>query len=182
MLARSYLNFKSELDDMGAVLTYCGFVSEAVLVALAETLKLKMAQGAADPNVRKRVFSIFIELVQNVIRYSEDRGKEAAADTGSGGGLIIVGIEGERYYVACGNFIQNENVERLRQRLEHLATLDKQGIREFYRESLHELPDEGSLGATMGLIEIARRSSQPIEYGFEPGDSDHSFFCLKAYV
>ncbi len=69
MLAKSYLDFKTKLDEQGAVLTYCGFVSEAMLGALGETLKQKMAEQDADANVTKRVFSIFIEQVQNVIRY-----------------------------------------------------------------------------------------------------------------
>ncbi len=94
----------------------------------------------------------------------------------------MVGMDDDRYFIVCGNFVQRERAQRLRTRLDHLAALDKDGIRQYYREKLREPPEEGSLGATIGLIEIARRSSQPIEYDFVPSDAETSFFCLKAYV
>lgn len=183
MLAKSYLDFKTRLDDQGALLVYCGGVSEVILAALGETLKQKMVERDADANVAKRLFSIFIEQVQNIIRYSEER--EQVKDTGQqglGAGMIVVGIEDGRYFVVCGNFVQQDRVERLKARLDHLLTLDRDSMRQFYREKLREPPEEGSLGATIGLIEIARRSSLPIEYDFSMSDAAASFFCLKAYV
>ena len=184
MLAKSYLEFKGRLDEQGAVLTYCGSVSEAIMSALGETLKQKMAERDTDAADVRRAFSIFIEQVQNVIRYSEQRGgdSDAAGSAAPGSGLIMVGIEEGRYFIVCGNFVQLDKVERLRARLDHLATLDRDSIRQFYREKLREPPEEGSLGATIGRIEIARRSSQPIEYDFSANDASSSFFCLKAYV
>ena len=149
--------------------------------ALGETLKQKMAERDTDAADVRRAFSIFIEQVQNVIRYSEQRG-DGATTGGPGSGLIMVGLDADRYFIVCGNFVQQDKVERLRARLDHLATLDRDSIRQFYREKLREPPEEGSLGATIGLIEIARRSSQPIEYDFSPSDASSSFFCLKAYV
>ena len=34
----------------------------------------------------------------------------------------------------------------------------------------------------LGLIEIARRASDPIDYDFNAMDADRSFFCLKVRV
>jgi hypothetical protein len=184
MLAKSYLDFKVRLDEQGAVLTYCGSVSEPVLVALGETLKQRMAERDTDAAVVKRVFSIFIEQVQNIIRYSGERLPQGQPQAPvMGGGLIMVGTEDGQYFVVCANFIPEDRVDRLRNRLAHLLTLDKDAIRVYYREKLREPPDEDSLGATVGLIEIARRSSRPLEYDFHPtADGQSSFFCLKAYV
>jgi hypothetical protein len=180
MLAKSYLEFKGRLDAQGAVLTYCGSVSEAIMSALGETLKQKMAERDTDAADVRRAFSIFIEQVQNVIRYSEHQGE--SGEPAGGSGLIMVGFEQGRYFIVCGNFVQQDKVDRLKARLDHLVTLDKDSIRQYYREKLREPPEEGSLGATIGLIEIARRSSLPIEYDFSPSDAASSFFCLKAYV
>jgi hypothetical protein len=96
-----------------------------ILTALGETLKQKMAERETDSAVGKRVFSIFIEQVQNVIRYSEELGDNTGAVRQSGAGLITVGVENGRYFIVCGNFVLAEKVERLKARLDHLATLDK---------------------------------------------------------
>ena len=37
-------------------------------------------------------------------------------------------------------------------------------------------------GAGMGLIEIARRCAEPMQYSFRPVDGSHSFFCLTVVV
>jgi hypothetical protein len=73
-------------------------------------------------------------------------------------------------------------VELLRQRLEIVRGLDKEGLKAYYREKLKEPPEEQSKGATIGIIEIAKRASEPIEFDFEPMDGDTTFFCLKAYI
>jgi hypothetical protein len=44
------------------------------------------------------------------------------------------------------------------------------------------MPEEGSKGAGLGIIEIARRASKPIEFDFTEVDGDYTFFTLKASV
>ena len=45
-----------------------------------------------------------------------------------------------------------------------------------------EGPEEGSKGASLGLVEMARRSGYPIEFAFEEINHEHTFFCIKAIV
>jgi hypothetical protein len=73
-------------------------------------------------------------------------------------------------------------IHSLRARLDHIASLNSDALKAYYREKLRQPPDEGSLGGSIGLIEIARRSSAPVEYGFQALDNQRSFFCLKAYI
>ena len=99
MLAKAYLDFRTRLDQEGAVLTYCGFVSESVLTALGETLKRKMAESETDANTTKRVFSVFIEQVQNIIRYSGERLENVGPQLGAG--LVMVGAQDNQFFVVC---------------------------------------------------------------------------------
>ena len=74
------------------------------MFSLGEVLKLRMRQEETDASVAKRVFSIFVEQAQNVIRYSADRASPAEADRPRlRGGMIVVGAEGGRFFVVCGN-------------------------------------------------------------------------------
>ena len=47
---------------------------------------------------------------------------------------------------------------------------------------LKDTPEMDSKGASIGLLEIARRSSSPIEFDFMSIDEQKTFFCLKAYI
>ncbi|RVU12002.1 SiaB family protein kinase [Methylobacterium oryzihabitans] len=184
MLASDLKTFQDASRRQGVILSFGGDLSENLLHALGEVLKLRMRQGTTDANVAKRVFSIFVEQAQNVIRYSADRLSPADAplDGRVSAGMIVVGVEGERFFVACGNEVPQAEVAGLRSRLDHLAGLSGEELRLFYREKLRQPAEETSLGGSLGLIEIARRASEPVAYGFEDVGGGRSFFCLKAFI
>ncbi|MFH1138327.1 MAG: SiaB family protein kinase [Pseudomonadota bacterium] len=183
MLAREYFEFKSGLNDRGIIFSFTGYISEKILYALGEAIRSKMALEEAGPNLTKRVFSVFVEQVQNIIRYSEDRitGEDGRVATLSSG-VITVGRERDRFFVVCGNVVSVRSMQRLKERLAHLNGLDKTQLKAYYREKLKEPPEQDSQGASLGLIEIARRSSEPVEADFHDIDPDQAFFCLKTYI
>jgi hypothetical protein len=161
-------------------LCYSGYLSEEVLTGLADALRSKMAADNQDENLRKRVFSVFIEQVQNVMRYSADRLQDAAG-TDHRFGIVTFGVH-DKFFVLSGNRMLTTDAERLRSKLEEIRNLNKDDLRAYYREQLSALQEEGDKGAGLGLIEIARRVSQPFEFDFIPLDDETSFFCLKAYI
>lgn len=184
LLAQDFMAFHDAAKRNGVILSFGGDLSENVLFSLGEVLKLRMRQEETDASVAKRVFSIFVEQAQNVIRYSADRvASPAEAERPRvSGGIIVVGSEGGRFFVVCGNEVGRGDVPRLRERLDHIVGLSADELKRFYRDKLRQAPDEGSLGGSIGLIEIARRSSAPVEYGFQEIGDDRSLFCLKAYI
>lgn len=161
-------------------LCYSGYLSEQVLVALTKALRSKVAADNPDENLAKRVFSVFVEQVQNVIRYSADRlNDESGADQSFG--VVTFGAH-EKFFVLTGNRMLTADAERLRAQLEEIRGLNKQDLLAYYREQLNAPAQEGDRGAGLGLIEIARRVSQPFEFDFIRLDDQMSFFCLKAYI
>jgi hypothetical protein len=183
MLAKEFFSIHQSMTAQGIVLSFTGYLSEGVLFALGETLKQKLALDATDPNTNKRVFSVFVEQVQNVIRYSTDRAEgDVPARVELSSGTVTVGRTDEKFFVTCGNMVRADDVGRLRERLELLNQMDKEALKQYYREKLKEPPEEQSKGASIGLIEIARRASEPIEFDFFPVSADTAFFCMKVYV
>lgn len=168
----------------GVLLSFSGDVSEKVLFSLGEVLKLRMVHGETDASIAKRVFSVFIEQAQNIIRYSADKVSEAKPESGSAvsAGMIVVGVEGGRFFVMCGNEVPGEHVPPLRERLSKIAGMGPDELKAYYREKLRQPPDEGSLGGSIGLIEIARRASAPVEFDFQDLAAGRSFFSLKAMI
>lgn len=183
MLANDYYLFQQELTRKGIIFSYTGYVSESILSALGEALRQKMVVDEADRNVTKRVFSVFVEQVQNIIRYSADRiGVASNPPLELSSGVITVGRQDGRFFVVCGNIISHADADSLRKRLQNLAGMDKDALKSFYKQKLREPPEKDSKGATIGLIEIARRTSEPIQFDFRTLEDGNAFFCLKAYI
>lgn len=181
MLAQQYMEFHQAIRRNGVILSFSGYVSEKVMFSLGEVLRARMQQQDTDASVAKRVFSVFIEQTQNVIRYSADR---VSADPASplSAGIVVVGAEEGRFFVVCGNEVPRSHAPVLAGRLEALATMTPEELKQHYRAKLREPPEEGSMGGSIGLIEIARRASAPVEFDFQDVGEDRSFFCLKAYI
>lgn len=182
-LAKQNRDFKRVLDERGILFSFSGYLSEGILYSLGDTLRQKMTLDDTDLTTIKKVFSVFIEQAQNIIRYSAEKvlgnvGKSVELSSG----MVNIGTENGRFFIVCANTILEEDVPRLRERLETLQKMDKNEIKAYYKEQLREAPDEKSRGATIGLIEIARRASEPIQFDFDRIDDEKLFFCLKVSI
>lgn len=184
MLAQQYRSFKKVLDEQGIIFSFSGYLSEGVLYSLGDALRQKMAIEDTDVNTIKKVFSVFVEQAQNIIRYSAERvsGRARDIDVEMSSGIVTIGRENGGIFVVCANALKTVDVPKLRERLERLRGMDQSELKAYYKEQLREPPDMDSKGATIGLIEIARRASSPIEFDFEPMNDEETFFCLKVLI
>ncbi len=95
----------------------------------------------------------------------------------------------ESYWIACGNLVPSEQVERINSKLTTIRSMSLAEIKAAYREQLandeHESTDDISKGAGLGLLTIARDSRQPLEFEFAPHQQSagrYSYFYLKTVI
>ncbi|MFO7955183.1 SiaB family protein kinase [Thioalkalivibrio sp.] len=183
LIAEEVLGFQRNMTRRGIIFSFTGYISEGILKALGDALRQKIRLESTDTKTVNRVFSVFVEQVQNIIRYSAERIEhDAEPPIELSSGMITVGSENGRFFVICGNVIGRQDADTLAARLRELAGMDSDELRRFYKEKLREPPDEGSKGGSIGLIEIARRASEPIQFDFQHISDAHSYFVLKAYI
>ena len=97
-------------------------------------------------------------------------------------GILTIGKEGDDYVVCAGNLVMRTDVDRLNSKLSKIRDLSKDELKALYKEQLRAEPEQGSKGAGLGFMEIARRASKPLEFDFTNIDRDHAFFALKATI
>ena len=179
MLATDMLKFKRYLQKNGILFCYCGYITEDILVGIGSAMKKKLELENIDRKTSKSVFSIFVEQVQNMIRYSAESETD---DFQLKYGLLTIGQANGRVFISCGNKIESQNVQRLQNSLEKIKALDKKGLKALWKETLKGETPEGSKGAGVGFIDIARLAKGGIEFDFMQVDNNHHFFTLNAYV
>jgi len=134
----------------------------------------------------KSIFSVFVEQVTNMMMYSAE--KEKFEQPGSKPvdvsiGMLVLGHKENTFFVQTRNVIKNENINIIKGRIDHLNTLDKKGLRQYHRERMRDENDNPeSKGAGLGLIEIARRATAPIEYTFQTINEKLSYFTMYAEI
>ena len=110
MLAMEMLEFKKRLAKSGIIFCYSGYMTEEILYGIGNALKAKLDVEDFDRKVTKAAFSIFVEQVQNVIRYSAEKIPTTESDA-MRYGILSVGYSGESVFVSCGNAVDNESAE-----------------------------------------------------------------------
>ena len=165
------------------VLSYSGYVSEDILLAVGDTLRERLEDHARDGAQIRNVFSIFVELMQNIIRYGVEGPQPGPTDGEKPSfGIVMVAENDGSMDVIAGNFVTADEAAQLVERVDLLQSKSSEELRKMYRERLRISPDERSKGASLGLIEIARRSTLPITCEVTPAQDGLSFFMIKATV
>lgn len=188
LMITNLFEFKKQLDNHGIFFSFCGPISQNMIVDIGKSLKKKLQLEEAGAATIFKIFSMFIEHSQNIIHYSAEKLiEEQITNENAPGkelrfGIIAIGYENNIYFVSAGNLIKNNAVEHFRQKLLKLQKMTKDEMNQYYKELRKHLPEEGSKGAGLGLVEIARKSSLPIEFNFNKIDDDSSFFSIKSTI
>ena len=171
---KNYNNIYEQMDDNNFMLSYKGKVGFVEVTALLKILEERLESSETDPRTRKKVYNIAMECYQNLSHHLDN-----TAAPFSNKGLIIFETDEEKYTIATGNYIFNAKIESLKQKIDHINSLDKAAKKEFYREILEneQYSDKGTAG--LGFIDIARKSESELVYNFTSCDDTISFFTLS---
>jgi hypothetical protein len=183
-----FKGYRQFVTEQGVLFYYDGYLSQAIIAAMGEALRGKLEAEDSSSKATRKVFSTFVEMMQNIIHYAD-----AAPAAGSGlvptpCGNVAVGRKNDRYYIVSGNTVATSHVERLQAKLEAIRAMPHDEIKAEYKRKLHtgaDEQDDNSKGAGLGFLTVARDASEPIEYLFEPisgSGNALSFFYLKAII
>ncbi|WP_005035279.1 SiaB family protein kinase [Holophaga foetida] len=189
MNIEQFERFQGQAREANVIYYFSGDLNQAILGALGEALRHRLeAQGVAGP-VRRKLFSTFVEMAQNVIHYAAPEDGPSSEQHPHKRASIALGWDGSSYWIVCGNQVQVEYIPRISERLTELRSLSLPEIKERYKHQVandeHQNQDGISKGAGLGLLTIARDSKFPIEFSFasDPASNgSHAFFIIKAVV
>ncbi len=177
-------NYQENLKKDGVYFSVTGPFSHILMEGIADILKKKMALENIKMSTMMNVYSVVVEQVQNIIRYSAEvipgeimgeKNPEIRL------GTLVVGYEDEHYFVVSGNQIRNSDAKRLRERLTALRNMTKDELKQHYKEQRRKDREPTSQGAGLGFIEIARKAER-LEFDFHPINETVSFFSLRIIV
>jgi anti-sigma regulatory factor (Ser/Thr protein kinase) len=166
-------DFHKLLEQRRTFFCYSGLLSEEVLSTFSGIVREQMSEMEDDAEITKRVFGIFVEQAQNVIRYSKDRISEG------GTGTVAISRAANGFLIEAINPMNPEHAEGLQQNLAELKAMDSKELRKAYKQRLREGPPEGSKGAGLGFIEMARKADH---FDFDFAGSTELLFVFKVWI
>ncbi len=159
-----------------------GLISQEILVGFVELIKDKIFLNANKNYLVRKIFSVFIELFQNIVRHSADKNGNVYYSDGIGSGIIILKSNGIHYTISSGNLIKNNNVSNLTDLITKINSLDKEELKKFYKERLKTNRKGNMNNSGVGLIDIARKSGNPLDLSLKSINKFLSFCEISVKI
>jgi hypothetical protein len=166
------------MAENNVYLIWSGHISPDVSKEVLSFTETKLSEEDIESSLRRRVFSILVEILENVAKYSPGREPEEQF----GMPVAMIRMMDKEYSLTTGNLILNSNVEHLKGKLEIINTYDKVGLKELFRKSLSGQTISSDSTGNMGLIDMARKSGSKLEYKFEKINDLYSYYTLTVKV
>jgi hypothetical protein len=174
--------FYRNMQEDGIIFSFTGPTTQSVVEGIGEVLRRKMELEETKISVSMKVFSIFVEQMQNVLNYSAEKEPPKVEDDNElHYGMVTVGKKDGHFYILSGNYITKQDTKRFCSLLDRVIAMDKDQLKAFYLEQRRKGPDASSKGAGLGLIETARKATR-LEYFIADADDDRNFITINAVI
>jgi hypothetical protein len=171
-------NFHKIMEEKDIMLIYCGEFSQELNKTLLSFTERKFKAENVEDNTRRKVFNIMVEILQNISKNKIDS-KENFPEVDA---VFMIGNNNDDYILISSNMIGNSKIPLLKSRIDEVNLLDKEGLKQLYQKARLNTALSESAGAGIGMIDIARKSENKLEYSFEELNNEYSIFSLLVRI
>ena len=175
------LEIHNYMNEKNVIMSFMGDLTHQVTTSLLKNLKDNMTSSNVDIVTQKRLYGIIVECLDNISKHwvamdiQKIMGKASPP-------IFMLSRKDNFYFIVTGNHIPLDQVGTLSDKIKKVNSLDKKGLQEFYRDTIaKESPLERDT-AGLGIIDIALKSANKLEYEFKPVSSNVSFYVIQAKI
>jgi Family of unknown function (DUF6272) len=176
-------DFYTRMRDNHILLSFKGEITPDLLSSILQVMELKMEQLKEDTILKKKVFNILVEALQNLYHHlGEIEIPDHIANDDSRAAILMIGKKESAYFLVTGNYIANDKITPLKDRLDKINSMNKEELKAFYKDVLSNEGFSDKGGGGLGMIDIARKSGKKLDYRFEEITTAYSFFSLEISI
>lgn len=183
MSKTSTYDLYKKLDDENIILSFKGVVTADLLTSVLHIMELKLRFLDETSKIKKKVFNVLVECLQNLYHHTEaNLDSKGYMETDANSALVVIIRESNTFYIRTGNFIDKNKIDKLEMRLDEINSLDEEGLKLMYRENLKnsQISSKGTAG--LGMIDIARKSGNKLDYQFLEVGNNSCFYSLNVKI
>jgi len=175
-------NYFKDLGRNNVILYYKGNVDSDVINHVLDTVEDKMVQVNEQSKLRKKVYNVLVETLQNLYHHVDKVPDDFEDQTSEKFGMLVVQKVDSGYKIITGNFVNTDNVEKLEEKIKRINRSSHEEIKELYKFILNHQRISAKGGGGLGLVDIARKTGHKLEYAFKEYNDKYSFFYLNILV
>ena len=156
-------------------LVYEGVVTQEITKTFTALTEKNMVKNEETSQVQRKVFNVMVECLQNISKHADPMDGEEDEERR---GIVLVSHGEKSSQVKTGHGIKAQTWAGLEATLEHINSLDKEGLSALYKQQIlgGKISEKG--GAGLGFIDIAKKSGNKIAYQFKELTDDYCFFII----
>ena len=173
------------MENHNIMLSFSGEITGELLDSLLAIVESKLDTVNEKPKVRKKVYNVLVECLQNLYHHSAVFDDVQIGDNkidGKNATIFMMGRKDNLYNIMSGNYIVRKEIEGFRAKLDKINAMDKEQLKSYYKEVLNNAKFSAKGGGGLGMIDIAKKTGQKLDYTFEEVDNDFSFFTLNIKI
>ena len=162
------------------VIEYNGVISSDLITNLLDVAESKLDEMEAPSKIRKKLYNVLVESLQNLFHHAGISPVET--DDNKVVGAAILSKHGEQFTLISGNYTQKENKKKLVDRIEQINSLSKDELKQLYKMILNNKEFSEKGGGGLGMIDIARKTGNKLQYSFYDYDSENIFYQMTINI
>ena len=162
------------LDKKNILLNFNGSFNQNNILSLLSIIKGQMRVNKAA----KKVYYIMVEMLQNISKHGQYYDDNADGNPG----IFYLGQTDEEYVLTSGNYIKNEYVDDIKERLNIINEMDNNELNEYFNQILLDQNVIDPRKTGLGFVDIRLKCNRKIAYDFKKIDDNYSFFTLQTSV
>ena len=163
------------------ILNYSGRLRYDTIGELINKLKNKVSSISIKLAVYKKLLLIMIESLENILKYNETFDSNSYIRTHFTQKFIIE-KNNEKYFLTSINVVLNSDIPKLKSKINQVNNLDNDGLKDLYKSTITDGQFTHKGGAGLGFIEMAKISTEKIQYNFETIDNKYSSYELTIVI
>jgi hypothetical protein len=164
------------------VFYYKGNIDSDVINQVLDTVEGKMVDCNEQSRLRKKVYNVLVESLQNLYHHADKMPDDFGENPAERFAVVMVKKEGDGYKITTGNFVRTENIEKLEEKIKRIKRSTNEEIKELYKFILNHQRISSKGGGGLGLVDIARKTGNNLDYTIVEYNNNYCFFYLDIRV
>ena len=181
-MAMNIYDLYHRMESNKVVLSFKGDVTSELMSSILQIIEQRMDDMNEAPRLRKKVYNVLVECLQNLYHHIDEVPSETAKNGADKSAIFMVSLNPKGYSITTGNYILSDRKAKFEERLERINSLDRDELKQLYKDVLNSDGRSDKGGGGLGMIDIARKTGNKLNYDFANLNDKYSFFSLNINV
>lgn len=170
----------ARMNQGEVIVAYKGSISAEVISNTLSLVESKLEESFEQTGVKKKLYNVLVESLQNLFHHVDSL--TGTNETDSNYGAFVLAKQNQGFRISTGNFVRIDKSAILKEKIDKINSLSKEELKDFYKFVLNNQSFSEKGGGGLGLIDIARKTGNKLEYTFYDYNKDFAFFNLNVFI